>query len=498
MREGSKPVGATLNRLLKLSVPMLIANLSVMIMVAVDTYFVGTMGDPAVEADRVRRTEALAGLAFAGPLIWVVSSLFSGIIAAINTFAAQIWGEGRSSRLGLYLGQAVGLACLFSIPCAVVGLGAPAIFRVMPIEDPGVLEAAVQYARIRFSGLLFPLCNIAASGLFEGIGRVGTPTAVALFVNGLNAFLDWVLVRGNLGFPELGVAGAAWACVVSAACGSGVYLFLLLRPSFRRPYLAGSFRLPGGRTLAAFLRVGLPQGISWFLESALWAAFLLLVNTLGTVVASAQQIAVAILHFAFLPGMAVSTATTTLVGQAIGERNHQEAQRVFRCSLGVTVGYMGSAGLLFLLARDPLLRIFSNDPEVLAVGRVILLFAAFWQVFDGLYIASVGALRGAGDTVYPAVIYFGAGWLFFMPAAYLSTRVFGWGVVGAWGSAATFIAIAGVLAFLRWAGGKWRSLRITEEPLPRPAGEPEVGDLQGTAETKESGATSPAEPVQRQ
>jgi multidrug resistance protein, MATE family len=448
----------TITRLVSLATPVLLANSSVMIMVAVDTYFIGKMSD-----DKNVTRDALAGIAFAAPILWSVLSLFNGAIAAINTFAAQVWGqgEGKRHRLGLYFSQAAGLGIIFSVPTILLGIFTPHIFRLLPME-PSVYVYASTYAQIRFLGLGFSFVSLAASGLFEGIGRMLIPTVVAILMNVLDGFLCWILVFGKFGVPALGVAGAATASVTSAAFGLCVFAAFLLRPRFWNDYLRPTLCVPGGKAMREFLKIAIPQGFGWFLEASLWTVFLILVASLGSTVASAQQVATAVLLFSFLPGGAISTATTTLVGQAIGAGSFREARRVFWHSLALTGGYMGTAGLVFFAARRDIVSFFNDDPAIIAVGSVILIYAAVWQVFDALYTASAGSLRGAGDTFYTMLIYFGFGWIVFLPSAYLACHVFHGGVQGAWATAAGFIAVAGVCAFIRWQRGGWERIRICQ------------------------------------
>ena len=127
---------------------------------------------------------------------------------------------------------------------------------------------------------------------------------------------------------------------------------------------------------------------------------------------------------------------------------------------------MGTCGIVFFVARKGIISLYNEDPAVIKVGGTILFYAAFWQIFDALYVASAGSLRGAGDTLYTMVIYFGLGWLVFLPCAYVTCRVLKLGVNGAWAAAACFIAIAGVLAFIRWQRGGWQRLQIYQKNVP--------------------------------
>jgi len=286
------------------------------------------------------------------------------------------------------------------------------------------------------------------------------PMAVAISAHVVNAFLDWVLVTGAFGLPRCGVEGLAWASVAGSILGTVVYVFLLGRRSFFRSFLAPGLAFPGGQPMKDFLRIGIPQGFGWFMEAASWSLFLLLVATLGREVAASQQIAVSILHFAFMPGIAAGTATTTLVGQYIGAGRSDLARKTFRNALGLIVSYMGAVGIIFITCRHPIMRVFSNNSEVIRIGAIVLIYAGIWQVFDGTYIACACALRGAGDTFFTMCVYVGLSWFFFLPLAYVLGFAFRLGVHGAWAAATSYIALAGLIVLWRWQSGAWEKLKV--------------------------------------
>jgi len=291
---------------------------------------------------------------------------------------------------------------------------------------------------------------------------------VSVFVSALNIVLDYGLIFGNLGLPRLEVAGAAVATVIATSVQAVLLVSILMGSrKFRSRYSLLPVQRFRPRRLLGLIKVGGPIGVQWILDMGSWTVFTAFIARLGAVQAAASQIAVALIHVSFMPGNAISTAATTLVGQYLGAGDRPAARRSATNALRIAVLFMGFMGLVFFVARRPLVRIFNPDPAVLHIGADLLIFAAVFQVFDAMFMVSAGILRGAGDTRGPAAIQIGLSWFLFLPLAYLLCHRLNYGARGGWLGASVYIVILGIVVYARYRRSGWSERVLLGETPPR-------------------------------
>ena len=189
---------------------------------------------------------------------------------------------------------------------------------------------------------------------------------------------------------------------------------------------------------------------------------------------AANNVTHSIVGLSFMPAIGLNKGITVLVGQYIGRRDIPAAKRRAYVGIALAMVYMCLCGVLFFLFRGPIIRLFRSEPTIVEAGRRMLVLAAIFQAFDALGIMSHGALRGAGDTKFPAIIDIAGGWLLLLPLGYALTFPLGWGYVGAWTAAAVQIAVVGLIFFWRFVSEAWRKIDIFEgvEPLQAPDDHP--------------------------
>jgi MATE family multidrug resistance protein len=168
------------------------------------------------------------------------------------------------------------------------------------------------------------------------------------------------------------------------------------------------------------------------------------------------------IHLSFMPGVALSVAATTLVGQDIGGGDPQGAARAGYNALKLAIAYMGLMGLTFLVGGGLIATGFNRDPEVVRVARRLFVWAAAFQMFDATGMVSGGILRGAGDTRYPMVASVVCAWLVFVPLIWLLGQRLGWGAEGSWAGATIYIIVVGLVLFARVRSGRWKSYSVTK------------------------------------
>jgi MATE family multidrug resistance protein len=258
--------------------------------------------------------------------------------------------------------------------------------------------------------------------------------------------------------------------------GLAFALAVFLRDDLRSAYRTHLTWRPDAANLWREFRLGLPMGAMYAADLFGMALFALMQVRLGQVDGATTQIVVMLTSIAYLPGVGLALAGTTLVGQAIGAGDREWARRLGNAVIVVTTGYMGAVGVILAALGPWLMPLFvtTGDPqaaEVVRLGVVLLWIAAGYQLFDGLQLGSGFALRGAGDVRVPALIFFGLAWGVFVPLAHVLSFApgqgwfdvlpqLGYGAVGGWTALLVYVVLLAVAMHLRWRSGVWQRIRL--------------------------------------
>ena len=412
--------------------------------------------------------EAIAAAMPAGMLNVTLMSLFLGTAGYVSTFVAQYHGSGQHHRIGpvlwqgIYIAIAGGILHLLFVP-----LAGP-FFRFVG-HEPLVQEYEIVYFQVLCLGATPAIASSAIAGFFSGRGKAWPIMWVNVLATALNIILDYVLIFGKWGLPELGMKGAAIATVLSACFSFAIYLVLFLRSTHKRPYytLRGwMFERP------LFLRLmyfGFPSGVQFFLEMAGFTAFILLVGRLGTMELAATNIAFNINNLAFMPMIGFGMAVSVLVGQYLGKGKPDLAQRSVYSSFHLTFLYMASVAAAYLFVPNIFINPFASqaDPASFAAIRkttlILLRFVAIYSLFDALNIIFASAIKGAGDTRFVMFMIIVVSSLVLVVPSYIALVLLQTGIYTAWTIASIYISILGLVFLFRFLGGKWKSMRVIEQ-----------------------------------
>jgi MATE family multidrug resistance protein len=336
---------------------------------------------------------------------------------------------------------------------------------------PEVEALAVEFWIPRMIGGPLAAALWAAVAFFNGIGRTRIPLAIGLIVLGANAVLNEIFIFRF----EWGMAGAAWATTTAELVGVALAIRMILRQDARRfaPHL--SWR-PDFPRIVALIALGLPMAMTACADLGAAALFQLMQVQVGIVDGAATQIVTIFTAIAYMPGIGLALAGTTLVGQAIGAGDRDWAERLGNRVIAIVACYMGGVGLVIALVGDWLVPLFVNasDPraaEVVALCSSLLWLAAAYQFFDGVNFASAFCLRGAGDARVPALIVLACGTLVFLPLTHFLTFApgqgwfegapgLGLGAVGGWSAILVYVLAIGTALWLRWKQGAWKLIRL--------------------------------------
>jgi MATE family multidrug resistance protein len=437
-----------LREVLDLAIPVVVTQISTTLMGVVDSAMVGRLGP----------TE-LAAVGFGAIWMWTIFSLFFGTASGVQTFVSQHDGAGEPGRCGAWVWH--GFYAVVPAALAVVLLAAPAVGPTLALLGPSqeLQGAATAYISARLLGEAAFAGTMVFTSFFRGIGDTRTPMVVTIFANLLNAVLDYGLIFGRLGLPRWEVAGAGAATAIAHVVGAIALFLLFRRRSYRERYGTRPVR-PDRLAALRFLRVGAPIGGQWCVGMTSFAAFTTLVARMGDTSMAASQAFVMLLSLSFMQAIGISIAASTLVGRYVGAGDGDAVRRSFTASLTLGIALAAVVAVLFVAIPGPLLRIFTDAPDVVRLGRPLLLIGAVFQLFDAVAIITEGALRGAGDTRWPFLVETAFGWGVFIPLAYTFGVVLEGGLAGAWSGGAISLGLTAAVLVRRFRSGAWERMRI--------------------------------------
>jgi MATE family multidrug resistance protein len=415
--------------------------------------------------------ESLAAAMPAGMVNFAILSLFIATAGYVSTFVAQYHGSGQDGKVGGILWQSVPVALFAGLVNLALIPAAPVFFGWVG-HVPAVQAEEVTLFRIMCLGATPVVMASAFSGMLSGLGRTRPVMVITLAGTGVNIFLDYLLIFGHLGFPEMGIAGAGWASVIAGCVQLICYAFIIFGASFRSRYRTLNWR-PDPKAFWALLRFGLPSGVQFFIDMVGFTGFILLVGRLGRNELAATNLAFNVNTIAFMPMIGIGITVSVLVGQALGRNDPALARASVRSAIEMTLLYMGVVAALFVAVPRLFLLPFAaaSDPEQFAaiadLTVVLLRFVALYTLFDAGNIIFSSAIKGAGDTrfVMWMILCMSAGILIlpsFVAITWLSA-----GVYVCWAIASLYVVSLGVAFFLRYRQGKWESMRVIDVPVAR-------------------------------
>ncbi|AUR04136.1 MATE family efflux transporter [Phaeobacter inhibens] len=399
--------------------------------------------------------EALAAVTLGSTYFFTIFLLGSGFAFAVMPMVAAAAGAGeerqirRSTRMALWLSLAYGLLVM------------PLLWWSEPIllllgQEAEVAHGAAEYLRIAGWALFPALLYMVLKSYLAALERTQIVLWVSVLAAALNALINYALIFGNWGAPELGVTGAALASLVTNVFACIFVLFYALK-ALPEHELLKNFQRPDWEMLSRVLRLGLPIGLTNLSETSLFAASAMMMGWLGTVALGAHGIALSLGGLAFMMHLGLSNAATIRAGNAFGRGDRDHMARGARVVMAMSLGLSVLGMILFLAVPEALISLFlsPDDPdraEIVLIGSVLLAAAALFQLMDGMQVIALGLLRGVQDTGVPMVIAALSYWAVGIPASYLLGFTFEMGGLGVWLGLVLGLTAAGVFLMIRF----WR------------------------------------------
>ena len=434
--------------MLRIAIPVVMAELGWMAMGVVDTIMVGPLGPQAISAAGVGNSMHIAFAIFG-----------MGVLLGLDTLVSQAFGARNIRECHRLFFDGLSVAGLMALPIlgllAMVWLAIPSL-GFHPAVEP-LLES---YFGIMILSTPFLLAYATCRRYLQGMHAV-TPVMFALVTaNLINAGVNWILIYGHFGLPALGVAGSAWATVISRAYMLSVLLVAVRWVDKKRTREAGAddhkeslwqveWHLDVAR-LRRLLALGVPAASQYTAEVGVFALATALSGMLDPISSASHQIALNLAGVAFMIPLGMGSAGAVRVGHAVGAGDRGRASAAGWTAIMLGTGFMVASGLAFVLMPEDLIRLFSDDPDVLRVGTSLLLLAAIFQLFDGIQGVVTGTLRGIGDTRTPMLVNLLAHWLVGLPISYSLCFILGWGVYGLWVGLSLGLIIVGVILLYVW------------------------------------------------
>jgi len=442
-----------------LALPLVLNSTVQAVLNLTDTWFIGRLS-----------TAATAAISAVHWLSLLALFLIGGVAMGVQTLVAQAYGAGRYRRTSQMAWMGLWAAVL-TIPAFVLTIViAPWMFRTFGL--PADVEAlALDFWGPRMIGGPLAAALWTAVAYFNGVGRTRIPLTIGLVVTLANVVLNELLIFRL----DYGIAGAAWATTFAELVGVLLAIQMILRLEPKRFQARLTWRPKAGR-ITSLVALGLPMAMTGTADIGAAAVFQLMQVRMSIVDGAATQIVTIFTSLAFMPGIGLALAGTTLVGQAIGAGDRDWAERLGNRIIAVVACFMGGLGIVIALIGPWLVPLFVNaaDPragEVIALCSSLLWIAAAYQFFDGVNFASAFCLRGAGDARVPALIVLSCATLLFLPLTHLLTFSpgrgwiedvpgFGFGAVGGWTALLVYVLAIGLALWLRWRNGAWRHIHL--------------------------------------
>jgi len=432
------PNRAEAKTILRLALPVVSTQVAFMLMGVIDTLMVSRLG-----------TRALAAATLGNLWVFGTFVFFMGLLMGLDPIISQAHGARDGARVGLALQRGLVLSLLASLPLAALWALTGPVLRLAG-QEADLAALAQGFAVVQIPSIPAFLAFTAMRQYLTGRGIMKPAMWIAWAANVVNLFFNWVLIYGHLGFTARGVMGSGMATAIARV----FMLFLLtafiywgrLHEGAWTGWTRRAFELRG---LVEVLAFGVPVAAQIGLEVWGFQVATLLAGKLSATALAAHSIVLTVASFSFMFPLGISIAAATRVGNLIGAREPEAAERAAWVAIALGAGVMSAFGVAFFFSRHALPGLWAPAPDVLAAAAAILPIAAAWQIFDGTQAVACGIMRGMGDT-RPAAWFNLAGYFgMALPlGAWLAFRR-GWGLPGIWWGLTLALAVVALMLVRR-------------------------------------------------
>ena len=412
----------------------------------VDTAMVGFLGNAA-----------LAAVGLGSFVVFMCQAPILGISTGVQTLAARRKGEGRIDRAAKVLNTALLLVFVVGpvLSLMLIQLVEP-LFPFLN-KDGAVIEQGIPYLEWRLAATVFVGMNFAFRGYWNALDLSRLYMKTLIVMHACNIFLNYVLIFGHFGAPALGVAGAGMASAISMAVGTLTYFYLGFTHSRKDGFLKG---IATRQDTGSLIRISIPSGLQQLFFAAGFVAIFWIIGKIGTTELAAANVLITVTLFAILPGLALGLACTTLVSQALGRGDPDDAYCWAWDVAKVTMAVMTVLGLPMWLIPDLVSSIFIHDALTRDIARWPMRLVGLTMPIEALGFAFMHALLGAGDAKGVMYVSVGIQWLLLLPLAYTIGPVLGFGLLGIWILQGGTRSLQSAVFLLKWKSRQWQQIAV--------------------------------------
>lgn len=414
--------------------------------------------DTAMVSRLEHSNAALAAVGYGGFALFFTQAVILGLSTGVQASASRRKGQGRLGETGHFLNAALLIVvCMAPLLSLLLMHVVPHAFPYIN-DDPQVVALAVPYLQVRAAGIVFVASNFSFRGYWNAIDMTRLYLVTLVSMHALNIFLNYVLIFGHFGAPALGVQGAALASVTALGFGTTLYLLFGLRYARGFGFLRG---LPTRADVSRLVRLSLPAGLQQTFFAAGFLTTFWIIGQVGTAEVAGANVLINVMLVALLPGMGLGLAAATLVGQALGRGDADDAARWAWDVVKVALVAMSLLGLPMVLCPRQLLgAIYALPPATLELTLWPLRLVGLSMLFEAIGTILQSALLGAGDSRRVMLVAIVHQWLLFLPLAYLAGPVYGHGLTAIWGLQVAYRALQTAIFATFWLRRRWARIEI--------------------------------------
>ncbi len=423
---------------IKLALPVSIGFLGHIMLSVVDSIMIGQIG-----------ASHLAAASLVGGLFLLVMVLGLGLSVAITPLVAFEKGSGNTEECGVILRQGLLVNLVFSFILLLLSYFTAELIHFMN-QPRDVSLLAESYMKI-FSYSMIPLMIFQTFKQFiEGLGHTKPAMYVNISANLINAFGNWVLIFGNLGFPRLELDGAGYASLITRIyIALALVIYVMRSKKYKRFDASFHFKSINRPVIKKIISVGIPTGLQMFFEVGVFSFAAIMIGWMGTSYLAAHQIAINLASISFMVILGISSAATIRVGNFLGRKDYVQLKKASDTALLFGIVIMSTFALIFVTLRYFLPTLYIDNPTVIDIAAGLLVYAALFQVFDGTQAIGLGILRGMTDVTIPMIIAFVAYWIVGIPLGYLLGFKMEMEAGGVWMSLTLGLVVAAIFFTIR-------------------------------------------------
>jgi len=432
--------------ILRFAIPLILGLLTSAFHTLIDTFFISQLGSAQLAAIPLAAVAYFTGLA-----------LFAGILHNSIAFFGRAYGAHQDYSIGTILGN-YQLIALFALPLLGLFIQIWPLYSAIANLNPTVDNYAWTYLQIRVWEVPFCTLLILYSSFYEAFGNSRFPMLIAISTLLLNIVLDYGLIFGNLGMPALGVAGSAYATVLSQIFGALIIVISTFASNMRSQFHLQIFTWPHFELLKQILCIGLPQGLGNMIETLTWLGLFLIIGRLGETALAANNIGIQVVHLFLLPSIALGIASASYTSRFLGSEQPELVKIATYRTLTLGIIGMSLSGISLWFFGQSIASWFTTDETIIYQAGLMFKMMALYQILDGINTILRSALNGAGDTLVPTLFLIICAIFIMFPMAILLSQWLEFGLIGAWLGVFAYLFILTLLIIYRYHSGKWQTI----------------------------------------